>query len=122
MGVRVVDKLQKFARKSGEAMDRSLNRMAVDVERLAKQRVPVSPSGGHLKSSGYHRRKGLMKYMVVFNKEYAAYQEFGGDGKGKVVRRYSTPGTGKFYLRDAGRKVASNAMSYIKSEAGRIRV
>lgn len=122
MAVRIVDKLNQFARKSADAMDRSLNRMAVDIERLAKFRVPVSPGGGHLKSSGFHRRKGLMKYVVVFDKEYAAYQEFGGDGKGKVVRKYSTPGTGKHYLRDAGKTVAGNAINYIKQEAQSIRL
>jgi hypothetical protein len=96
-------------------MDRALNRMVIDVERLSKAQVPHNK--GQLKSSGHHERKGFLLYRIVFNKVYALYQEFGGDGKGRVVKKYSKPGKKKFYLRDPGRLIASKAMSYFRNEA-----
>lgn len=118
MGFKIIDKMNKFIEQNARAMDRAVNRMAVDVERSAKARVPVSPHGGHLRASGMHKKKGFMKYVVVFDKEYAGYQEFGQRKDGShVVRHYSTPGTGKFYLRDSGRNVAKNAIQYFKQEA-----
>lgn len=125
MGLKVIDNILGFVRNNGNAMDRALNRMAVDIERQAKSRVPVSATlamgnkrggGGHLRASGTHRKQGFLKYIVEFNKEYAAFQEWGGDGK-RIVRHYTTPGTGKFYLRDAGRNIAGKAFDYFKQEA-----
>lgn len=121
MGFKITDKIHQWAEKNIDAMDRALNRLSVDVERAAKNRVPVSAGGGQLKSSGSHRKAGILKYVVEFNKEYARFQEFGGDEK-RVVRNYTTPGTGKFYLRDAGASVAKKAVDYFKQEGGSIRI
>lgn len=40
---------------------------------------------------------------------YGRYQEFGGDGK-RVVRNYTTPGTGAHYLKGAGDSVAKEGI------------
>jgi hypothetical protein len=119
MGVRVVDRLRDFANSNGDAMDRALNRMAIDIERLSKMQVPVDK--GHLRASGLHRRVSKLKYVVEYNKEYARYQEFGGDGR-RVVRRYSQPGKKKFFLRDPGKTIAGKALDYFRYEAGRVKV
>lgn len=119
MGLKIVNKINEFAKQNASAMDVALNRMAVDIERLSKMQVPFKK--GQLKSSGRHQRIGLLKYKVEYDKEYARYQEFGGDGK-RVVKRYSYPGKNKFYLRDSGRIVAGKALSYIKSETVGIKV
>ena len=115
MGVKVINNISKFIDRSYKSMDRALNRMVIDVERLSKMQVPHDK--GQLKASGHHERKGFLLYQIVYNKAYALYQEFGGDGKKKVVRKYSKAGKKKFYLRDPGRLIASKAMSYFRSEA-----
>lgn len=121
MGFKITDKIQAWAEKNTGAMDRALVRLAVDVERGAKNRVPVSAGGGQLKSSIKHRKVGFLKYEVEANKEYARYQEFGGDGK-RVVRRYTTPGTGKEYLKQAGQSAAQKAVEYFTQEGGSFRI
>ena len=117
--LKIIDNIGKFVIESTNALDRSLNRMAIDIERLSKQQVPHDK--GQLKASGSHRKIGPLRYQVVYNKEYAAYQEFGGDGK-RIVRNYSKPGKKKFYLRDPGDLISSRALDYIKSESDRIKI
>lgn len=119
MGLKIIDKMKQFVQGHAEAGDRALNRMAVDIERLSKIRVPVDK--GQLKASGWHRKYGKFNYKVVFNKEYAAYQEFGGDSK-RTIKRYTTPGTGKFYLRRSGDEIKKNAGEYFKVEVSRIHI
>lgn len=129
MRARFVNKTGPFMRNTDAAIDRALGHMAMDVETLAKSKVPVSNTkasgnsrggGGHLQSAIQHRRTGNKKFEVVANKEYARYQEYGGDGK-RTVRKYSTPGTGKRYLRDAGEKVSSKMMLYLKGQIKLVR-
>lgn len=119
MGYRITNKIKQFAKKHEGAMDRALNRMAVDIERLSKQFVPHKD--GQLKSSGRHRKRDKFKYTVSYDMEYAAFQEYGGDGK-RVVRRYSKAGKKKFYLRDAGNSISSKVINYFRSEAGKIKI
>jgi len=117
--LKVTDKMLAFVRENAVAMDRSLARMAVDIERLSKAQVPLLT--GALRASGHFQRKSPLKYQVIYNKVYARFQEFGGD-TGRVVKKYTTPGTKKFYLRDAGRTITKNALDYIKSEVRGIRI
>lgn len=111
--VRIVDNSGKFGIEAARGMDRALNKMAVDIERLAKQVVPHDQ--GPLHSSGKHVPLRLLRYQVRFDKEYARFQEFGGDKKRKV-RRYSKPGKKAHYLRDSGRTIADKAVGYFKNE------
>ena len=117
--LKIIDNTAKFLKQSTSAMDRTLNAMVIDVERMAKQQVPFKE--GALKASGYHKKIGLLKWVVGFNKVYAAFQEWGGDGK-RVVRNYSMPGKKKFYLRDPVAMVHSKALGYFKKEIAKIRV
>lgn len=119
MSLKVIDKMPSFISGNYGAMDRSLNRMAIDIERLSKEQVPVLK--GQLRSSGKHRRIGPLKYVMEYLKEYARFQEFGGDGK-RTVRHYTYPGKKAFYLRDSAQTIVSKAISYFKSEAERIKV
>ena len=118
-GFKIVDNILRFVAASENAMDRALNRMAVDIERLSKEQVPHLK--GQLKASGYHIKIGRLSWRVVYNKEYARFQEFGGDDK-RVVRRYSKPGKKKFYLRDPGRLIAQRAPLYFKQESDKIKI
>lgn len=115
----IIDNILKFTEGSLNALDRSLNRMAIDIERLSKQQVPHDK--GQLKASGFHRKMGICKYQVVYNKEYARFQEFGGDDK-RVVRHYSKSGKKAFYLRDPGDLISGRAVEYIKSEVAKIKI
>lgn len=117
MGIKITDNIKDFVRNNASAMDRALNRMAIDVERQSKAQVPHDK--GQLKASGHFTRLGLLKYKVQYNSEYARFQEFGGDDKRKVLH-YSKAGKKKFYLRDAGKTIAARAIDYIKGEIGLI--
>lgn len=121
-GVQFKDFRPQVQRKIDDALDMALGRMAIDIEGMAKRRVPVSNTiasgnrrggGGHLQSSIMHRRLGRLSFVVTANKEYAAYQERGArrDGTHRV-RRYSTPGTGKGWFMGAVNKARANAKEY----------
>lgn len=85
-------------------LDQELGRKAALVEIKAKARVPVDK--GLLQSSGSHRRLRFGRFRVEFTKEYAAYQERGMRRDGThVVKSYTTPGTGRDYLKRAAAEV-----------------
>lgn len=109
----ISNKLPDFINKFYQGADRALNRMAIDIERLSKVQVPHLK--GQLKASGHHFKQGFLNYRIEYNKEYARYQEFGGDGK-RIVTHYSKPGKKKFYLRDPGRLIGSKALDYLRNE------
>jgi len=124
MAFKIIDHSLSFILASTNALDRALNNMAIDVERLSKAQVPFLH--GQLKSSGYHRKDGKLKYIVGFDKEYAAYQEFGGatDKKGvtRIVKKYSTAGKGKHYLADPIQLVTSKAYNYFEQQINKIKI
>lgn len=119
MSVTIDDKMPRFVIENGNAMDRALNRMVVDIVRLSQAKVPVLH--GQLRSSKTFGQTGGLQYYVQYNKVYAAYQEFGGDGN-RTVKNYTKAGTGKFYLRDSGEEITKKALDYFKMEARSIKV
>lgn len=121
MGVKIIDYTANFVLQMDAALDRALNAMAIDVERMAKAQVPFKK--GQLKASGLHKKLGKFNYIVLFNKEYAAFQEWGQDKDGKrVVKKYSRPGKGKFFLRDPVNLVQKKAMNYYRSQVDKIKI
>jgi hypothetical protein len=117
--IKIVDKIMTFVRENATVMDRALNRMAIDIERLSKAQVPLKD--GQLRASGHFQRLGPLNYIVSYNMEYARFQEFGGDHK-RTVRKYTTPGTKKFYLRDPGNQISAKAVDYFRNEAKTIHI
>jgi len=117
--MKIINNLIAFARANEGAMDRALNRMAMDIELLAKEQVPFDK--GPLKASGTHLKIGTLNWQVLFNKVYALFQHEGGDGK-RVVRHYSKAGKKKYYLKDPGMMIAKRATKYFKEEARAIKV
>jgi hypothetical protein len=111
MGVRVVSKIPEFILKNDVALDTSLGRMAKDIEILAKARAPYKT--GQLTKIGESVRITNRHHTVRFDEDYAAYQERGSriDGTHQV-RRYTTPSTGKNFLKDAGKQIAEQATHY----------
>jgi hypothetical protein len=119
MSVKIIDKSKQFVRANEDAVDRALNRMAIDIERLSKEQVPHNK--GPLKSSGSHRRYDRLIYHVFYRKEYALYQHEGGDGK-RVVRNYSKPGKKKHYLIDPAKIISEKKTNYMKQEISQISI
>ena len=123
--VKIINNLKKFVKKDREAGDRAFERMAVDILRLSKIRVPHGDTG-ILESSGRYRRIDTLKYVVEYGQEgpakaYARFQEYGGDGN-RIVRQYTKAGSGKAYLGGSADQIVNNALSYIISEKEKIRI
>lgn len=124
MGARFTSKRASFNKKNDQVKDMVLAHMAIDITRMAKSKVPVSNTkasgnkrggGGHLQSAIMFVRVQEASYRVSANKSYAAYQERGAriDGT-RRVKKYTTPGTGKHYFKDAIDKAWQNRHNYIQ--------
>ncbi len=120
MSVKVTDNLLSFVRNNAQIFDGALSRMANDIKIISSIRVPFKK--GDLQKSGEVRRKGLMKYKVVYNKSYAGYQEKGQRASGShKVRKYTTPNTGKGYLKGAGEIIKKDSVNFLKQAAQRVK-
>lgn len=130
--LRIIDNMKAFVVQNTNAMDRTLNRMAMDIDVRAKELVPIGPmksqnknshSSGQLKSSIRHVRKGILNYIVYANMEYAAYQEFGmWPDKSHVIKHHTYPGRITHYLGTAGKELSKKAIDYFRQEANTIKV
>lgn len=137
--VKIIDKWDSFAKGNEQAMDRALARMALDIERGAKMKVPVKK--GQLKSSGRFQKVGRLSYIVYFNKEYAAHVEFGTkphviSPKNKGFLAFQVGGNwvytkkpvnhpgfkGRYYLSEAIQDVVKKDVDYITREVQNIKV
>lgn len=118
--IKIINNIKKYTSANESALDRALNRMSIDIERLSKEQVPHGETGS-LKASGHHERVSKLKYHIIYNKVYALYQHEGGDGK-RVVRRYSKPGKKKHYLKDPGELIGRKAIEYFRQEVSNIRI
>lgn len=120
----------QFLRKNAALKDMVMGHMAMDIEIGIKTTAgtPVSNTkasgnrrggGGHMKAEARHFRNADGAFRVEVNKKYAAYQERGSRADGtRVVRNYSTPGTGKGWFKRAADNVTRQSDNYV-SEAAR---
>lgn len=116
MSVKTVDNIMRFYKLTATSMDNAIGKMAKDVKQIASIRVPYL--SGDLQASIKPVKKAMMHHRVEVGGggiNYAHYQEAGQrkDGSHRV-RKYSTPGTGKHFLKDAGESVEKNVINYIK--------
>lgn len=114
----VVDRMPQFKRSAYNVLNDALIEGAKEVLFNAKTKAPYK-KGGLRGNSDVHQEKKLLQ-RISFWIEYARYQEFGGDGK-KIVRNYSTPGTGKGYLGSSGDEVAAGLPTTFKKHGLRAR-
>lgn len=114
----VVDRMPQFKRSAYNVLNDALIEGAKEVLFNAKTKAPYK-KGGLRGNSDVHQEKKLLQ-RISFWIEYARYQEFGGDGK-KIVRNYSTPGTGKGYLGTAGDEVTIKLRMMFKKHGQRAR-
>ncbi len=118
MSVRIDDNLPQFTRSLYSVMDDAIKEGARDTLRNARTRAPFK--AGQLRSDSDIHKQGRLLWRISFWKEYARFQEFGGDGK-RRVRNYSTSGTGKRYLQTSGDEQAMRIRAVFKKHAMRAR-
>lgn len=121
MGLKITNKIKQFIIQNERALDIGLDNMSKDIEVLGKMRVPYKE--GDLMDEIKAKRVGRLRYKVVVDKEYAAYQERGKRKDGsRVVRKYTTPSTGKNFLSKSGDQVGGKASDYFKQAVNNIRL
>lgn len=118
MATIIRDRLPQFRGNLNLVLDDAFREGSRDILIKAKTKAPFL-KGGLRKDTGIKRVSNL-KWRVSFWSEYARYQEFGGDSK-RTIRRYSTAGTGKHYLREAGDEVATKFKLTVRKHAARAR-
>lgn len=113
MPVHFEDHTDDFLSKNTRAFDAALERMAGDITKVAKQRVPFKT--GKLFKEIHKEKLDVLKHRVVADKKYAGYQELGQRVDGtRVVKRYTTPNTGKHYMRDAVFTIMQHSLNYLR--------
>lgn len=113
---KVTNRLPQFHIALTATMATAMQRMAKDVLQQAKTRVPIGR--GDLSSAGRALVVTKLHHQVRFDSVYAAYQERGRRKDGShVVKNYSTPATGKDFLKGAGEKVSKNTLQYLQQAA-----
>lgn len=115
----VNDKLPAFKRSLYNVLDDAFKEAARDVLINAKTKAPFDKGG--LRSDVEVKKVLPLHYRISFWKEYARFQEFGGDSKRKV-KNYKTSGTGKGFLKTAGDEQAKKLDMTIRKHAQRARV
>lgn len=115
----VKDKLPLFKKNLYFVYNDALREGSRDILVKAKERAPLKK--GHLRADSNFGQIGVLRWRTSFWKEYARFQEFGGDGKRKV-RHYTTPGTGKAYLKRSGDEIAKKLNYTFKKHSVRARV
>jgi len=123
-GVRVDSKIPQFRMNTKQAADLMLAKMRNDAFVLSKAKVPVKE--GDLSASGKQEKVKALHHRVSYGESlrdpYAPYQERGSrkDGSHKV-KRYTTAGTGKDFLKNAANNVISKSTQYAKQAFARVK-
>lgn len=117
--VKIVDNLPQFKRSLYSVMDDAIKEAARDTLINAKNKAPFRK--GQLRANSDFYAIGNLQQRVSFWMEYARFQEFGGDSK-RIIRHYSTSGTGKAYLKTSGDEQAKKLSYTLRKHATRARV
>lgn len=115
----VINKLPAFGRVAKDVLNDALREGASDILVKAKTKSPFKK--GQLRSNTEVNEMVRLMWRVSFWQEYARFQEFGGDSK-RRVRKYSTSGTGKGYLKSSGDEVANRIVLTFKKHGLRARI
>ena len=117
--VTVIDKMPQFKNHAELVFNDALREGARDILINAKTIAPLDKGG--LRSDSDVSNPSHLKWRVSFWKEYARFQEFGGDATRKV-RNYTTSGTGKAYLKTSGDNIRTKLDGIFKKHAQRVKV
>jgi hypothetical protein len=118
MSVKVNDKLPGFKQSLYNTLNDALADASKDILIKAKIKAPLDKGG--LRANSENKQMARLFWRISFWKEYARFQEFGGDKK-RVVRNYSTPGTGKRYLSKSGDEYMAKMKITLKKHTVRAR-
>lgn len=110
--------MPQFASQSRIVLGDALKEGARDILVKAKTKAPFEK--GRLRADSEIKRNNALSWRISFWSEYARFQEFGGDAK-RRVRNYTTPGTGKKFLKSSGDEVAKVIKMKFKKHARRVR-
>lgn len=116
--VTVQDKMPQFKRSLYSVLDDAIREAGRDTLIKAKNKAPYAKGG--LRSNSVVDKVVPLKYRVSFWIEYARFQEFGGDSN-RTVKKYTTGGTGKHFLRNAGDEESKKLPMTFKKHAQRAR-
>jgi len=111
--------LPKFTRSAVNVLGDAMKEAARDVVIDSRNKAPFK-KGALRNEQDPIRQVSPVHYQINYTEEYSAFQEFGGDGK-RVVRKYTTPGTGKHFLKNAGDKQVQLLKMKFKKHATRAR-
>jgi hypothetical protein len=116
---KVDDRLPQYSKLLRKALNDGMNELARDVLIDARNNTPFK-KGALRRESGVRSPQFLTK-IIYYNVEYAHFQEMGGDKK-RVIRKYTTAGTGSHFLENAIRKVQPRFSSTIIKHIQRVKV
>jgi hypothetical protein len=117
--VKVINNLPKFKTSAHNVLADAIKEAAKDIVIDSRNKAPFKKGALRNEAQPIVDVSPLHK-KIQYTEEYSAYQEFGGDGK-RVVRRYSTPGTGKHFLKNAGDKQVAKLKMTFKKHGERAR-
>jgi hypothetical protein len=135
VSAKVDNRLPQYSKLLKKALNDGMNELARDVLIDARNHTPYSGTkknrkkvgkkdrgtGGHLRMSSGVRSPQFLTKIIYYNKEYAHFQEMGGDKK-RVIRKYTTAGTGSHFLENAIREVQPRITSTIIKHIQRVKV
>jgi hypothetical protein len=116
--ITIKDRLPQFSRSLYSVFNDAYREASTDTLINAKIKAPYHKGG--LRADSNNKQMSILHWRVSFWKEYARFQEFGGDGRRKV-RNYTTAGTDKGFLRTAGDEQAGKLTMTLKKHAMRAR-
>lgn len=116
--VTVIDRMPAFKISANRVLNDALSEGAKEILYNAKTRAPYKK--GPLRANSDTQQIAVLKHRISFWLEYARFQEFGGDGN-RRVRNYTTPGTGKEYLKKSGDEVAQGIRNTFRKHGRRAR-
>lgn len=117
--VKITNNLPQFAKSAESVLGDALREGARDIIIQAKTKAPLDKGG--LRSDSDVSSPNKFTQRVSFNKEYARFQEFGGDST-RRVKKYTTVGTGAHYLKTAGDNMRQKLADIFKKHGIRARV
>lgn len=116
----IKDNMPKFRNSAHNVLADALKEAAKDVVIDSRSKAPYR-KGALRNEAEPIEQVSPLHYKINYTEEYSAYQEFGGDGHGKIVRKYTTPGTGKHFLKNAGDKQVQALKMKFKKHSARAR-
>lgn len=94
-------------------LESALNRMGEDGVKLIQMRIPFA--SGDLFKKVEHVKIDTLAHRLRVESPYASYQEAGKRRDGShVVKKYSTPNTGKEFMKKAAKSLEQNGLNYLK--------